>query len=197
MCGWLCFFFTPGSAKLPILSSIWAFLWLFLGVCWSAPQFSVELLTLCIPAGSRRSSGGAFLVVDKWRLRLKVSRLLSGHPRLWNDLPEDKRLPGLVNSPKSLLKSHFYVTCYHHFMWSFVSAYNIIIPLVHFGQETCCHSFWLFLLLWWRCSSLLKHLFFPPLKLSRSWIYPPSPRCCIDFTSPSIHLFHPPHKKGH
>lgn len=73
-------------------------------------SYQSELLSLCIPAGSRRSLGGAFLVVDKWRLRLKVSRLLSGHPRLWNDLPEDKRLPGLVNSPNSLLKSHFHVT---------------------------------------------------------------------------------------
>lgn len=120
-------------------------------------SYRSELLTLCIPASSWRSSGGAFLVVDKWRLRLKVSRLLSGHPRLWNDLPEDKRLSGSVNSPKSLLKSHFYDTWYHYFMWSFEWTYNVIIIFSHFNQETRCHSFWLCILLWWRCSSWPKH----------------------------------------
>jgi len=41
-----------------------------------------------------RSSGGSLLAIPKWRLESKGDRALAIRaPRLWNDLPEEIRLP--------------------------------------------------------------------------------------------------------
>ncbi|KAF7668292.1 hypothetical protein LDENG_00022460 [Lucifuga dentata] len=57
----------------------------------------------------QNAAGGTLPAVPKLRLESKGDRAFAIRAlRLWNDLPEEKRLTDSVPSFKSLLKTHFY-----------------------------------------------------------------------------------------